>query len=352
MFSSKRIFPQELERMTDTKISVIKITALWAFSESAFGGILHALSIPLRGIFISSAAVLFISLIALFSKNNKEIIKSTFIVLLIKLLVSPHTPLTAYFAVSVQGILGYILFAPKRFYSISTFIIGILTLFFSGIQKIVVLTLVFGNTLWKSVNVFIKQISKEFFLISINDNINYGSLLIAAYIFIHLLAGIFIGIYAGKLPTKLVRYKNEIPDKIIFNGNDELPKKEKHKKKNWFLRPTGISIIILSLSLFIYSYVSPHSLEIGSNEIIVMLIRSIVITFIWLVFIGPYIKKFLHKYLERKKSNYTDEINSILDLFPQFKNVVAYCWENSSDRKGLKRIRKFLSTSFYYLLLT
>ena len=42
-----------------------------------------------------------------------EIIKSTLIVLLVKLLVSPHTPLTAYFAVTIQGILGYFLFLPK-----------------------------------------------------------------------------------------------------------------------------------------------------------------------------------------------------------------------------------------------
>lgn len=350
MYISKKTFIQELEQITDNKISILKITALWAFSESAFGGILHALSIPLRGIFINSAAVLFISLIALFSKNNKEIIKSTFIVLLIKLLVSPHTPLTAYFAVSIQGLLGYLLFTPKKFYKLSAFVLGILTLFFSGIQKIVVLTLIFGNTLWKSINVFIKQISKEFFSIDIN-NINYGYLLISVYILIHIIAGVFIGLYAGNLPSKLVKYKNVIPVDIIFNSNDDLPNKDKRKKKNWFLRPTGILIVALSLSLFIYSYISPHSLEIGSNEIIVMLIRSIVITVTWLLVIGPIVKKTFQKYLEGKKSIYADEINSIMDLFPQFKKVVSYCWKNSSDKTGIKRIRKFLSTSFYYLLL-
>lgn len=73
-------------------LSVLRITALWAFSESAFGGILHALTVPLRGIFINAAAVLFISLIALFSKSSKEILKSTLIVILIKALVSPHFP--------------------------------------------------------------------------------------------------------------------------------------------------------------------------------------------------------------------------------------------------------------------
>jgi len=56
----------------ERQLSFFRITALWAFSESAFGGILHAFKIPFRGLFIASAAVLFISLIALFSKNNKN----------------------------------------------------------------------------------------------------------------------------------------------------------------------------------------------------------------------------------------------------------------------------------------
>ena len=141
----------------NTGISVLKITALWAFSESALGGILHTLSIPFRGIFISSSAVLFITLIALFSKSKKGILKSTLIVLLIKALVSPYTPLTAYFAVTIQGLLGYILFFSNSFFKLSAFLLGLFTLLFSGMQKIIVLTLVFGNTLWKSLNIFISK---------------------------------------------------------------------------------------------------------------------------------------------------------------------------------------------------
>jgi hypothetical protein len=99
----------------NTGISVLKITALWAFSESAFGGILHALSIPFRGIFINSAAVLYYYSYCIVFKNKKEILKSTLIVLLIKALVSPYTPLTAYFAVTIQGLLGIFYFSPKNF---------------------------------------------------------------------------------------------------------------------------------------------------------------------------------------------------------------------------------------------
>src|SRR4030065_271608 len=159
--------------------------ALWAFSESACGGSLHALTISLRGLFISSAAVLFISLIALFSKSSKEILKATLIVILIKALVSPHSPLTAYLAVSLQGVLGFLFFSTKKFYRLSALLLGLLVLLFSGIQKIVVLTILFGNMLWESFDFFIEQVSAEIFRVN-HPDLNYGYIPIAAYVLLHL----------------------------------------------------------------------------------------------------------------------------------------------------------------------
>ena len=336
----------------DYQISIFKITALWAFSESAFGGILHALTIPLRGIFISSAAVLFISLIALFSKSSKEILKSTLIVILIKALVSPHTPLTAYLAVSIQGLLGYLLFITKYFYRSSALILGILTLLFSGLQKIVVLTVLFGNTLWKSLNIFIKQVSNEFLSLGLNPNINYGYLLIGLYVLIHFAAGIFIGFYAGTLPQKINYYSKQISN-IVFKDGDDIPNRDKKKKKkNWIFRPTGLTILAISLVVLIISYLHPAEKEITSFEIIIMLLRSIILTLLWYALLAPIVKKIFQKYLADKKSTYAKDIDEILNLFPAFKKIVSYCWKNSSEKKGLKRIRYFLSTSFYYLLLS
>lgn len=334
------------------QISILKITAFWAFSESAFGGILHALTIPLRGIFISSAAVLFISLISLFSKSSKEILKSTLIVILIKALVSPHTPLTAYFAVSIQGLLGYLFFMTKYFYRSSALILGIFNLLFSGLQKIVVLTVLFGNTLWKSINIFIKQVSNEFLSLGFNPDINYGYLLIVLYVFIHFAAGVFIGFYAGTLPKKINYYSKQIPD-IIFNNENDIPLKDKKKKKkNWILRPTGLTILAISLAVLIFSYLHPAKKEITSFEIILMLLRSIILTLLWYALLAPIVKIIFKKYLTGKKSFYAKDIEEIMDMFPVFKKIVSYCWEHLYNKKGLKRIRYFLSTSFYYLLLS
>lgn len=339
------------EENAENQLSVLKITALWAFSESAFGGILHALTIPLRGLFISSAAVLFITLIALFSKDSKEIIKSTIIVILIKAIVSPHSPLNAYLAVSIQGAIGFLFFSIKKFFKFSALLLGVFVLFFSGIQKIVVLTILFGNTLWESLDIFIKQVSIEILNIS-HPEINYGYLLVSVYVILHLASGIFIGFYAGKLPDKIEHYKNQVPSLAEMNGVEAIPKKEKRKKKSWFLRPTGIFVIMLSAGVILLSYLSPELEDEISISILFMLVRSMAITFIWYILLAPIAKKLFNRFVYKRKSKYAQDLEDIISMFPQFKKIVNYCWQLSKDKKGYKRVRYFLSTSFYYLLLS
>ena len=335
----------------ENRIGILKITALWAFSESAFGGILHALAVPLRGLFISSAAVLFISLIALFSKNSKDILKSTLIVVIIKAVVSPYSPLAAYFAVSLQGMVGSLLFATKNFYRLSALILGVLVLLLSGLQKIVLLTIIFGNTLWRSLDIFIKQISVEIFNI-VNPEINYGYILILAYVLLHLTAGLFIGLYAGKLPQKINYYRSIIPSFLESADGEVIPLKEKRKKRSWVLRPTGIFVIVLSIGVIVFSYLSPNLEENVAISVMIMLTRALAITIIWYGLLAPIVKKYFQKFVAKRKSEYSKDLEEIMSMFPKFKETVNYCWKLSIDKKGYKRIRSFLSTSFYYLLLS
>lgn len=342
----------QLKNYSIGQIPVKRIIALWAFSEATFGGILHALSIPFRGAFINAASVLFISLIGLLSERSKEILKSTVIVILIKAIVSPHSPLTAYFAVSLQGLLGFILFYNKKFFKVSAFVLGVLTLIFSGMQKIIVLTVLFGNTLWNSFNVFVQSVIKEFSEIGFSIELNYSFILIFVYITIHLVIGILTGIYAGKLPDKIKFYSDSLPELNIKFSDEQLPGKDKKRKnKIWMLRPSGIIIISISIALLFLSFYS-EELKINKIEIIIMIIRAISLTIIWYSLIAPIVKKIFQKLLEKNKSKHSAEINEMINLFPQFRKIVSYCWKESQTFKGRKRIQHFLSRSFYYLLLS
>lgn len=337
------------QNFTD-EISVSRLTAIWAFSESAFGGILHAISVPFRGLFINAAAVILITLIAIKS-HSKQILKSTLIVVIIKALVSPHSPLTAHFAVSTQGIVGSLVFKTKRFFRLSALLLGIITLFLSGTQKIVILTVLFGNSFWRSIDIFIKQISKDFLKIGIPQDFHYGFILVGVYVSIHLIAGALVGYYAGLLPVKLEAVSKNFDSCNMNNNQTSIPeRKKKGKKKNWIQRPSGIIILSILLVIMIYSYFYPHKIEMKSVEILIMIIRAVLLTIIWYFIFAPLSRKLFVRFISGKKNLYSEEVEEIVNLFPRFREIVSYCWNESKKNKGIKRIKSFLSTSFYCLL--
>ena len=184
-------------------VPITRLTALWALSESILGGLLHAAHVPFRGMIISSAAVIIICLIAHFSEKRGEILKATIIVLLIKAAISPHTPVAAYAAVFLQGILGEIFFFKKRFFAFSSMMLGIIVGILTGSQRIITLTLIFGATFWDAINQFINYLIKEFFMSSIGEiSLNFSLVLMGTYILIHAAFGFAAGLLASKLPKK------------------------------------------------------------------------------------------------------------------------------------------------------
>jgi hypothetical protein len=336
----------------DNNVTVSRLTAIWAFSESAFGGILHAISVPFRGIFINAAAVILITLIAVKSAS-RQILKSTLIVVVIKALVSPHSPLTAHFAVSMQGIIGSLLFRTKRFFRLSALLLGIITLILSGTQKIIILTVLFGNSFWKSIDVFIKQVSKDFLKLGLPSDYHYGFILIGLYISIHLIAGIIVGYYAGLLPAKLSDISKSFENLNLERSETEIIRKDKKgKKKSWIQRPSGIIILSVLFVIMIYSYFYPYKLEIKSIEILIMILRAVLLTILWYFVLAPLIRKLFLKHMSGKKNLYSQEVDEIVNLFPKFREIVSYCWSESKKVKGLRRIKIFLSTSFYNLLFS
>jgi hypothetical protein len=147
--------------LKNENFSLHRLTALWAFSEAALGGLLHALHIPFSGIVLGGFAIMFISLIAYYSKNHAEILKALAIVLAVKFAVSPHTPIGAYISVSVQGLAGYFVFRYIKNYRISVFILSVFAMFFSSMQKIIVYIILFGFDLINSINMFISISTKQ-----------------------------------------------------------------------------------------------------------------------------------------------------------------------------------------------
>ncbi|MBK8946049.1 MAG: hypothetical protein IPM32_12375 [Ignavibacteriae bacterium] len=328
-----------------------KITALWAFSEAALGGILHVLKIPLTGLFIGSSAVIFISLIAFFSNSRKDILKSFLKVIIVKFIVSPYTPLNAYFAVLIQSLLGYILFF-NGFNKISPIILGILSLLFSAFQKVFVLTIIFGMTLWESINIFfnftINQIAPN---LSVIKDFDLSYFLISLYIIFHLAGGIFAGIYASHFPKRFQQMNNFRIQNLNFHVNDFLSNQNKHKKKQLWQKPSNIGIFLFSLFIIFLSYLVKDFDQNISISIITMLFRSIIILAVWYYFISPLVLKILNNFLIKRKQKQAEEVEQIVSVFPIIKSIIKYSWNETEKLKSTFRIFKFFDKVLIYFLL-
>ena len=151
-----------------------RLIALWVLCEAMLGGIIHGLKIPVSGLFVGSSAVICICLIAWYVPQKGAIIKATIIVAIFKMMLSPQAPPPAYIAVFFQGLLGELLFfRNKKFYQLSCILLAVLSLLESGIQRILVLTIVYGNDLWKVINDFINGLTKQ--KVSTNYSLFIGS---------------------------------------------------------------------------------------------------------------------------------------------------------------------------------
>ena len=121
-----------------------RLIALWVLCETMLGGIIHGAKMPGSGLILGSCAVICISLIAYHVPSKGSILKAMLIVAILKMMLSPQAPPTAYVAVFFQGLMGEALFWNRRIYSVSCLLFGILVLLESGLQRMVVLTIVYG----------------------------------------------------------------------------------------------------------------------------------------------------------------------------------------------------------------
>lgn len=326
-----------------------KLTALWALSESALGGVLHAVRFPFRGIFISSAAVILISSIASFSYKRSRIIKTCVTVIGAKAVISPHTPVTAHLSVFLQGLLGEIFFAFRKFKYLSTVLFSIIVQLLNGFQKIIVLTLIFGAALWRTINNFLNYIIEEWFFIKFSGQTDYSYLIISFYIGIHLIAGFIVGIVAYRIPVEI---KMQIDKQIVNDFSIEAinQKLEQKRKSEVRLKLSSVLIIIMSVTIIVASYFYPIENRFDVTAVLLMLIRAVAIIFVWFYIISPLISRFLRNKLVENKNNYNKEISEIVNQLPFLKTAAYTIWKSTSEYSGFKRIYHFIVMTLAYAL--
>lgn len=330
-----------------------RLTALWAFNEAAFGGMLHALHIPLTGLFVGGFAAILISLILYYTDDKKDLLKASAIVIAVKFFISPHTPLNAYLSVFFQTFVATALYRGRKNFTLFAYFFGIVTLLFSAFQRVVVYTLLFGYTLWESVDEFYVFLIRELNISSGTlENLSLSEAIIVLYALLHLLGGIAVGYYISKLPRWLEENKNTFDSRIIdaLKVRATAAKVTKRKKKPFIKRPSVIIILSLAVFLSVLTFVSPEKFRISGNDILLMLIRFFSLLTLWYFIAVPLLRKSIKRYSEETQSKYADELNRIFGEFGTIKSMIIVSWEFGKEKGFFGRVKFFLTSLFTLFL--
>ncbi|MDZ7288541.1 MAG: hypothetical protein ONB44_02445 [candidate division KSB1 bacterium] len=327
-----------------------RLTALWALNEAGLGGILHAVNSPFTGIFVGSVAIVLITLIAYFAeKRTPAILKATTIVLIIKIMVSPHSPLLAYFAVSFQALAGAMLFALLSNLRLAALLLGMISMLETAFQRLLVVTIIYGNSIWESIDIFFNYVAQQFGVMAAAANFRASLWLIGLYVGIHVFAGIFVGWLAGVLPREI---RSALRHPVAASATRAMTATLRYDTGNsrppwWKRKPAKFMLL-----LFIIAATSMLLVPVTNRyvKVLYVVLRVLVVLGFWVFVAAPLLMKLLQRFLKHKKSLYREEIENALLLFPQFKKYAKLLWPETADKKGWHRWKEFLMALIMFAL--
>jgi len=321
------------EKFYDTAL-YYRLVALWVVCEAFAGGLMHAAKLPFTGMIVSSLAVSCIIMIAYYIPSRNAVLKATIIVAFFKLILSPHSPPTAYIAVFFQGYLGYVLFDHRKHFKISSMVLAATSLVESAIQRILVLLVIYGNSFWDAVDIYLKKTFGGTFN-------NYTTTAAGIYILVHLLTGLFLGSMVARLITKTDNMNDVLPYLITTQDAAPFtPAESKVKKKR--LKIGFFIIWLFIVVLYIQAIYNPAVAVLPANKIVMIFVRSILIILSWYIFLAPAIMRIIKWQIEKRRQAQYLPIEEIQKLIPEMQNIFFKSWQLSCATRGLARLKFFL----------
>ena len=314
-----------------------KLTALWALNESGLGGFLHVFNSPFTGFIVGGISILLISLIAYYAENKwQAILKALIIVLIIKMAVSPYSPFAAYIAVSFQAFAGALLLSNFSWKGIALMFLGFITFLESALQKLIVLTIVYGENLWKAIDIYGYWVQGKLNFIS---ETSPTEILIGIYLVVYGVGGIIAGVFIKsilKIISEEKEYRFYLPER-----ENPLP----NQKKKRSFKTKVIWVWLITVAIIVLAFVIFGGELFGWEKAIYILLRSFLILMVWYLVLGPLLLKLIRVYLSKKESEYQRDINNAMDLFPYFRQIIAFTWKETKHLKGYSRFKYFMAKS-------
>jgi hypothetical protein len=314
-----------------------RLITLWVLCEGFLGGIIHGLKIPVSGLIVGSSAVICICLIAYYVRVRGAIFKATIIVCIFKMMLSPHSPPTAYIAVLFQGCIGQLLFFDLRFFKISCYIVGLLSLVESAIQRILVLLILYGTDFWNAVNQFISRLTNQ------QTITNYSLAIATGYILLHAVVGLFVGWFATYLVAKARHWRKS--ETILIKDSvplEQLKKDEKSSSKKKIFKNSLVIIWFVLILILIQSLFNIGTPILPAHTAVQILFRSLLIVLTWYLIISPIAMRIMKRWLEDEKKKASGDIQQILLLLPSTKYLVYKSWQIAEGKASYVKLKNTL----------
>ena len=311
-----------------TEINPNGLILLWAFAESGIGGILHALKLPFTGIFVGGIAIICIALMSYFTNNRLTILKALGVVLLVKFTVSPHSPWQAYVAVVFQAYLGYFLFKTNDHFKIKCFLLSVICMLESAIQRVLIMVLVYGTDFMKAIDKAALALAQS---LGLNDLPSLVFSVFGLYIIVHIVVGVALGWWLPSIPERLWQLEIKVPD------GPTLPPHEVRKKG---IKTILWGFIILAAILFVIKILVP---DMPATDILFIFIRSVLVSIGLIFIVGPWIKTLILKYSADKTGQNQILFKEIVNDIPDFTSrAIQLVYFVNTEYRGLKKLKIYI----------
>jgi hypothetical protein len=312
-------------------IIVLRLTYLWSFMEAGVGGLFHFLHMPFTGFVVGGFAVIFIVLLAKYGNNKATVILKAFaVVLTVKFLLSPYSPLGAYIALCFQVLAAislFFIFGTNRF---SIFLLAIIAMMESAIQKPLISLLMTGNEFWIS----LADLLGNTFEINFNEIKIFGIILMVVYIGIYFIWGVILSnwaFYLFKSPRNFgFKMDDEFFAHLFVDRGNLAPILKRKINYSWAIGAAFMGMFFL-IPFFADRLSWAYVFKIVSLNLIY-----------WVI--APYmIAKQQYKFFIKNKGF----IYEVMDTFPLVKKRIVLAWSLVSELKGLKKIKFFVIFSIW-----
>ncbi|MFK7972612.1 MAG: hypothetical protein AB8F95_19735 [Bacteroidia bacterium] len=282
-----------------------KLVVLWALGEAGLGGLIHATGLPITGLLVGGWAMICLSLMAKQGARTSDYFAALAQVLIIKAIASPHSPPTAYLAVSFQGLIAALFFG-KMPWKLAVGATAILTMVESAAQKLITVTLIFGGSLWKGVDALAAKVAS-----SLGFEVVTGASwkIAAAWLGVHALFGAVLTVWIWRLPQQL---ESLPPIELQTQPQENLAQK---KTPSWYWLLLCIPVALLFL--------------LPEKQALFGLLRLGAVLLLWFTAGRWFIQKLRNRFQKRAESH-RHEVQEVLDALPHYRQLARAAWSQSS----------------------